>query len=123
MGLLKIFCSLFLIVSCSRFETCSEKNHRAYLSYIERQKTSLSGSDFKVLMKKEIERKERELVHLHNYREKINKRLHYDETAIDYRKPHDIASFKAYSGSIEQKNVDLTITILKKELFFLRGIK
>ncbi len=109
--------------SCSRIdlETRWQQDHRNYLVYVERYKEALSPKDYKVFIKEEIKKKERNLIHLKNYRDESRKQLTYHEAAINHQRPHDIAAFKVKSGGIEQKRLFGRIQILEKEIFFLRG--
>ena len=115
--------TLFLIalLSCSHQPIIKYKNnHKKYLQSLRYQEETLSPKSFQLFVKKEIQKKESELINIEGIKEGARLR-HTDSEAAQERDFGDIKYFKANSAKIELHQLESRKKLIKKEIFFLRS--
>ena len=98
-----------------------EREHGRYLARLKAQREALSEEAYGQLIEEELAAREGALAQLRRYQRERREQMAYHEAGVDGRLPHDVASFKVHSGSLEQGHLAQRIEVLEREVFFLKG--
>lgn len=112
-----------LLSSCSWFqlEKSPRSQHEDYLQQVKDQRQKMPYEQYRVYVKRQLERKQIEMVQLKAMQMESRKRMDYNQAGSNASEVGDISSFKVQSGEMEQRRIQERINFVKSQLLFLNS--
>ena len=113
-----IILSSTLIFSCSH--KTAKKEHTNYLDLVKVKKESLSKSEYRYFLSKEITSKEAQITSLESEQMQLSSQLSHNEVMSDFQS-ENVYTFKASTNKHRMHTVNKKIDIINSELLFLKS--